>query len=139
MNYLTNFGLGETAEDEMCKIQIYRRMESAFDHEFTPEQLESLFSDIGYTSPSRGNYEDVEQEVLYRMYLEHLKMTEREFTMTNEQRQNEFEKILNSLLTKNWFDCLHRYQYQLSFRAIILLRISIVSWFMTSNFGDTKI
>jgi hypothetical protein len=52
--------------------------------------LESLFSEITYISPSRGNYEEVEQEVLYKMYLEHLKMTEREFSMTNEQRQVEF-------------------------------------------------
>lgn len=62
--------------------------------------MEALFSEISYISPSRGNYEEVEQEVLYKMYLEHLKMTEREFTMTNEQRKVEFEKILNSLLTK---------------------------------------
>jgi hypothetical protein len=67
--------------------------------DFTSEELHRVFREVEYISPS-SDFEESERTVLYNIYLEHLKSTERAYSMTNDQKKQEFERILNGMLNR---------------------------------------
>lgn len=50
-----------------------------------------------YMTPENNYLDEQERKTLYNIYLEYLKDNGREFQLSNEQKMQEFERVLSSL------------------------------------------